>query len=470
MADKLTKHARKPAKDPDQEQLRQHKDEWNDVASLLIAKLIAFKRGLNGVGDPVADIPESKITEPLPPELEIYLQSIVNDYQDLVMGGKSIIDEQKRYSENFSKSSSADLFISEASNPFTRAWARVGLIGHPERSVRIQILDQISDLIADFYDLEHVLTGSNDPVRLARALLKYTSMLNLLGANLGTLLHEVAPEAFKESSSSKETKETKEKNFQPQEGAGKNKSQIKTEYEELAPEVIDQNTPMKQLDLIRDKIQGVISHDSIAKMLYQDDYVSIAEKARALDSLEKKIRGMIVGDPEGLVFQHQQAIQDMYNDYNALERHLQMFPVDKGDRKMPDIAPETQDFNSADDLEKLASNALVRWLNRQKLKLFPGNLGYLVSTAVEQLIAAREGLRHIADLAEDKESSMKEIVSAYKEVVANASKAANSIGKLGRIYVSEKKLKGDSKTITLTDSDLSKLNKSVLSLSFSGKK
>lgn len=464
MADKLTKHARKPAKDPDQEQLRQHKDEWNDVASLLIAKLIAFKRGLNGVGDPVADIPESKITEPLPPELEIYLQSIVNDYQDLVVGGKSIIDEQKRYSENFNKSSSADLFISEASNPFTRAWARIGLIGHPERSVRIQILNQIADLVADFYDLEHVLTGSNEPVRLARALLKYTSMLNLLGANLGALLHEVAPEEFKDRSKSEETKKKP-----PKERERKEK---KTEvvYEELAPEVIDKNTPMKQLDLIRDKIQSVISRDSIAKMLYQDDYVSIAEKARSLDSLEKKIRGMIVADPEGLVFQHQKAIEDMYNDYNALERHLQMFPVDKGGRQMPDIATETQDFDSADDLEKLAANALVRWLNRKKLKLFPGNLGYLVSTAVEQLIAAREGLRYIADLAEDKEASMREIVSAYKKMVADASKAANSIGKLGRIYISEKKLKGDTKTITLTDSDLSKLNKSVLSLSFSGKK
>lgn len=465
MADKLTKHARKPAKDPDQEQLRQHKDEWNDVASLLIAKLIAFKRGLNGVGDPVADIPESKITEPLPPELEIYLQSIVNDYQDLVMGGKSIIEEQKRYSENFSKRSSAD-FVSEASNPFTRAWARIGLIGHPERSIRIQILNQIGDLVADFYDLEHVLTGSNEPVRLARALLKYTSMLNLLGANLGTLLHEVAPEEFRESSKSTDKEPPKPSGEKPK-SKGKTTEVV---YEELAPEVIDQNTPMKQLDLIRDKIQSVISRDSIAKMLYQDDYVSVAEKARALDSLEKKIRGMIVADPEGLVFQHQKAIQDMYNDYNALERHLQMFPVEQGNRKMPDIAPETQDFDSADDLEKLAANALVRWLNRQKLKLFPGNLGFLVSTAVDQLIAARERLRYIADLAEDKESSMKEIVSAYKDLVADASKAAESIGKLGRIYVSEKKLKGDTKTITLTDSDLSKLNKSVLSLSFSGKK
>lgn len=466
MANKLAKYARKPAKDPQQEQLRQNKDEWNDVASLLIAKLIAFKRGLNGVGDQIADIPASKITEPLPPELEVYLQSIVNDYHDLVMGGKSIIEQQKRYSENFNKESSDYSFVSEASNSFTRAWARIGLIGHPERSVRIQILNQISNLVADFYDLEHVLTGSNKSVRLARALFKYTSMLNFLGANLGSLLREVAPEKFKESYKSKDVKE---KAPQPlKEKQESKKTKVETEYEELAPEIIDQNTPMKQLDLIRDKIQSVISRDSLAQMLYQDDYPSIASKARQLDLLEKKIRGMISADPQGLIFQHQQAIEDMYKDYNSLERHLQMYPVDKGDRKVPDIVPEntipeTQDFNSSDDLEKLAANALVRWLNRQKLKLFPGNLGYLIATAVEQLIATREGLVHIADLAEDKESSMEEIISAYKKMVNNASKLAESIGKLGRIYISEKKLRED-KGITLTDSDLSKLNKSVLSL------
>jgi len=65
----FVKNARKKSDDPVQEALRSHKDTWNHDASLLIAQLIAFKKGLNGRGEPKVGIPPGSIKDPMPHEV-----------------------------------------------------------------------------------------------------------------------------------------------------------------------------------------------------------------------------------------------------------------------------------------------------------------------------------------------------------------------------------------------------------------
>ena len=184
----LDKFARTRAKDPAQEQLRGHKQDWNDVASLLIAKLIAFKRGINGSGDARAEIPPSRITEELPQELNTYLNSIISDYSNLINGAKFIINEQKDYSASRKKASDDEPDLTaEASSALSRAWARVGLIGVPQYSTRIDILNLSSDIIPDLYNIENELT-SRDKSGPARAVYDMVNLLEIVNVGIKPLI------------------------------------------------------------------------------------------------------------------------------------------------------------------------------------------------------------------------------------------------------------------------------------------
>jgi len=101
---KLISIARKKSSDPAQEQLRQHKQVWNDSASSLISKLIAFKRALNGRQDPKFNIPTSKIQDPLPHEVGDFLNKLTDEYSQLLNVADQIIEEQENYSQNRRKS------------------------------------------------------------------------------------------------------------------------------------------------------------------------------------------------------------------------------------------------------------------------------------------------------------------------------------------------------------------------------
>jgi hypothetical protein len=87
------------SKDPVQQRLREHKRHWSDSTSEFIAKLIAFKRGLNGRGDAQAGIPPSSIKEALPGEVGGILDQLASQFQGLVQDAGSIMDEQAHYAK-----------------------------------------------------------------------------------------------------------------------------------------------------------------------------------------------------------------------------------------------------------------------------------------------------------------------------------------------------------------------------------
>src|ERR1019366_1207591 len=84
-------------KDPKQMMLRQHKREWSDATSALIANIIAFKRGLNGRGDAKVGLPPSNIKEPLPGEIGSFLNQLTTEFQKIVADAEGIISEQEQY-------------------------------------------------------------------------------------------------------------------------------------------------------------------------------------------------------------------------------------------------------------------------------------------------------------------------------------------------------------------------------------
>lgn len=91
--------ARKHSTDPAQEHLREQKAIWNRSTTDLITKIIAFKRGINGRGDPHTGLPASNIRDPLPSQVGHYLNEIATEYNALVEGAERIIQEQEHYSQ-----------------------------------------------------------------------------------------------------------------------------------------------------------------------------------------------------------------------------------------------------------------------------------------------------------------------------------------------------------------------------------
>ena len=77
------KIAFKPSPDQRQQHLRERKFNWNKATSDFIARMIAFKRALNGRAAPTYGLPVSNIKNPLPSEVVHFLSELSSNYQAL---------------------------------------------------------------------------------------------------------------------------------------------------------------------------------------------------------------------------------------------------------------------------------------------------------------------------------------------------------------------------------------------------
>jgi len=86
------------AKDPKAEAVKASKKNWSKEVSDLIAKLIAFKRAVNGRGDARYSLPPSRLKDPLPSEVGSTLQQLAGEFQKMVSDAEGIIASQQNYS------------------------------------------------------------------------------------------------------------------------------------------------------------------------------------------------------------------------------------------------------------------------------------------------------------------------------------------------------------------------------------
>lgn len=96
----MDKKARKKSTDPVQEALRTHKDKWNQAAKEFIDRMISFKRGLNGRGDPKYGLPPGSIKDPLPGQVVSFLSQLASNFEQLASEAERIEQEQASYSEH----------------------------------------------------------------------------------------------------------------------------------------------------------------------------------------------------------------------------------------------------------------------------------------------------------------------------------------------------------------------------------
>jgi len=148
----LEKNARKKSPDPIQEHLRAHKEHWNANTSKLVARLIAFKKALNGRGDPKLGLPPSNIKDPLPSMVESLLGQLKQDAGDVLSDAGDIIEEQHNYAGTRKKKVVASL-NKEATNVFTRFWYKL-FTSDEYKDYKISLINSCVDLNEDLKKLE----------------------------------------------------------------------------------------------------------------------------------------------------------------------------------------------------------------------------------------------------------------------------------------------------------------------------
>lgn len=177
---KLEKLAQKGVKDPVQQDLRNEKKEWSHDVSTLISQLIAFKRGLNGRGDPQAGLPPSSIKNPLPDEISRYLEDMSRRYEEIAMKAKYIVNKQKDYSNTRRKSqkelgiisstASVDPKIALAYDDKSTSFSRLitWIVQYPWfksdfiTKSRLDLMYVLADFENQLNDIEYLLSSSTD--------------------------------------------------------------------------------------------------------------------------------------------------------------------------------------------------------------------------------------------------------------------------------------------------------------------
>lgn len=163
----IEKQARSRAKDPHQEKLRYDKDLWNKACSEFISRLIAFKRGLNGRGDAKANLPPSKITEPLPSEVISLISELASQFSQLAQSASGISEEQHNYANSRIQSTTRVACLEPellclGSNVLTRFWAQLKgrLSNAPLKTERLSMLTLCANIKKDCLDFQAQIVSS----------------------------------------------------------------------------------------------------------------------------------------------------------------------------------------------------------------------------------------------------------------------------------------------------------------------
>ena len=87
------------SKDSVQQALRDRKKGFNLAAREFIKRLIGFKQGINGRGNPGLGLPPGDIKEPIPSEVQSFAAEVEANFAQLMGAAKQIEAEQAAYSE-----------------------------------------------------------------------------------------------------------------------------------------------------------------------------------------------------------------------------------------------------------------------------------------------------------------------------------------------------------------------------------
>lgn len=484
----MVKIARKHSEDPVQEALREHKSQWNQDTSLLIAQLIAFKRGLNGRGEPRVGLPPGSIKDPVPSEVGRYLEQLADNYQRIVSDAKNIIDEQAHYSENRPKSkkelegitaSVEDEMIKFASWWGSRAWTHAKTYGNPKYwffrdediKDRLRLLRLSQKLKQNLREIDNdlVSTGKDAIPTSIYDFIKFAEVFEkLLMPKLNNMVsrHAKMSEEEKNVPIEKNIKKDFSPNLEQIEEIDENmpheeidegpiaefsgnkedyiENNIKPKKENINTSVVDINRVIE----INDDLLNATEVLGFMKMLNIDDEKIPLFKIqfRKLKSLADVVKNKYKKFKQSNDQEELNSLQKMYIEmlglYSDFSKDVAEFlGLDKNfDWTFLVLSNKAKErlknklSNFSPEFQKMAANSLTRWLKRQKMSLFPSTTHELQIECSYKIKSIIKSVDKFQDFLEDKNSSIIDLSNEIKNTMILAADLADSLYGLAKIY------------------------------------
>lgn len=438
--EKIAKRSRKPSNDPAQEKLRQAKDAWNEKASMIIAGLIALKRGLNGRGDPKAGLPPSSIKEPLPPQIGQYLSEMSNKFLSLVDGAKKIVDDQTYYSAHRRKpklkmknvpapanetmplaASAEPSLIVEASWWGSRAWARISLlrkINGINRRLRLNLLDSVVEVREDLKKFEGLLLDYKNPDSVPSAITALSSLMteyvSALKMNLDKLkdVYQLIEKQKDQKKPAVSEESDKPESAPPVESVSEPPlmsvdvwEAYKNVYSQLVKigVVVSHISKADNIDKSNVKTLETLYNQFVRNIVVFNDLSRRTDHSKTAVELEEMAKD-IISKYESLL-KIAFSVLGPAKDFNELVTRL---PIK--------VSTYLEISNSQEALQKLAAGAVSRWLNKVWMSINPDNVARMKLELINISTEIRDLLEKLMDSLENREADFDEITLRVSKV------------------------------------------------------
>lgn len=467
MTEIIEKEARKSSADPVQEALRAHKDTWNHETSLLIAQLIAFKRGLNGRGEPKVGLPGGSIKDPIPSEVGNYLDQLADRYNKLISDAHSIIEEQAHYSESRNKGSNNGEVIANlldedivkiaswwgsraktyGKNSLVNPW--YWFAAKEEVKIRMKLLKISTDFTKKLQNVDGFIVskGNNDIPNAIYDFDKFVSNFSqLILPNMEKLIKIdklVLPEVEnKPSEDDKHNEDNKPKIDSPiNEPKDDVKTQQLVEEKDKLPELpgnaleLSGEESAYALELSpKEMLDDVIFTGPIAEIMQKLNPTSKNLFITNSVDLKKKLDQFIISN-KGDIGKIQLAYANLLKLSNSILKlnsqnfSSQLKEIENSfNNKSASISPEFQ---------KLASNFMSRWLKRQKLKIMSDSEDRVRLVASDKIKGLLQAIDSFQDALENDEKSLDYILKKLEIIVGKIGKLGETLYHLGKNHNDE---------------------------------
>lgn len=473
--------ARKKSEDPVQEALRQNKDTWNHDASLLIAQLIAFKKGLNGRGEPKVGIPPGSIKDPMPNEVGSYLDQLSERYSKLISDAHKIIEEQATYSETRKKSVKEQTASYDPEILKLASWWGSRALTYINNSdinnwrwfstdegnnARMLMLKVSTDLIKQLKLIDNFVV-SKDINAIPNAIYdfdKFISSFNKL------LLPNIKKLVKLEDNANKNIKVSPKR--------------IEEEVSSISPETIydiapDDNVTEKPEEPILE-LSGKKSEELNPKTILSDIVITgrLIQLMKILKVNDKDIELFDNGikqlrkSLDDIVISGNGSLEDINNSYSDLKAlSSKLFKIQ--DKSFSDQLKDVDKLivskagMISPEFEKVAKNFLNRWLKRQKLKVLPDSDDRIRLDASHKILSLIDLVDAFQNSLEEKEPTLNVIKDRFLAIGAEIGELSDDLFYLGKTHNDEyeqNRLTGKPNTHLIKQEILSRLRNLKLNM------
>lgn len=461
----LKKNSRSKSSDPNQEKLREQKASWNQDVSALISDLISLKKGINGRGDIEKNIPTSNIKDPLPTEVEGYLSHVNSNIAQIMQEGHSIIENQRHYSATRRKAKLAAILDPQLKVEATwwgsRAYAKIRLfftkITKEQRRLRINAIYNGSEILKDLVALYIILNDKDVSKGLNKSgqiSIKLISVLKNIKSFLE--LNDIKTKVQDETGTTEKSSED-----------GKLKSSPKVDAPVTTLE--DKKLTSKQIEFFQNELD--IQADIFIKLLkskLSDEQKSKFEKLQK-NSLDvfKPIFSKFTSNPDNAFSEKE--LSELKNLHTELFEFIKSLVPEASEAKsitevVEKIPTTTASGISAQQMQKIASNILSRWMKRHWMSFFGNFEDRKILDVMTLAEESRKSLNKLVSALESPNTESSDFVELNNQTVNDFNLYLSAMVDLANFFKIEQRKKVDDKDYRLGvnfNQDLVELNKQV---------